>query len=525
MADVDDLIAGRYRLVNRIAVGGMGVVWEGWDELLARKVAVKQLLTQPGLSDADALLARNRVIREARITARLHHPQAVTIYDVVDDGDAPCLIMQFVPSDSLNTVLREHQTLLPGRVGRIGADLAAALQAAHSVGIVHRDVKPGNVLIAGDGSAKLTDFGISHAVGDVTLTSTGMVSGTPAYLAPEVARGGESGFAADVFSLGATLYACTEGTPPFGADANPMAVLHRVASGQMIPPRRSGPMTPLLLQMMASEPADRPSMSQVYRTLTFPQLDVPAAPVRAPERPAVRTTPVTRSNLSAALQAEPTIDPAPETGGRPSVVGPIRPNSGELPPQSDGDRRRRTGVLLAVATVVVAVSLVVGFLLVRSGDSGQTSATTTAAQTLAEATPEPATAMSAAQTSPPSSDPTTAGSTEPVTGEPTAAQLSAAVSDYYALMPANTDAGWSRLTPDFQTGIARDREYYNSFWGGVAQVAVSDVTGTPPDTAEATITYTFTDGSVSVERTSFTLASDDGTLKIDNSSVITSRSG
>ena len=145
-----------------------------------------------------------------------------------------------------------------GKVSRIGADLAAALQAAHSVGIVHRDVKPGNVLIAGDGSAKLTDFGISHAVGDVTLTSTGMVSGTPAYLAPEVARGGESGFAADVFSLGATLYACTEGTPPFGADANPMAVLHRVASGQMIPPRRSGSMTPLLLHMMASDPADRP---------------------------------------------------------------------------------------------------------------------------------------------------------------------------------------------------------------------------------------------------------------------------
>src|SRR5690349_15063590 len=109
MADVDDLIAGRYRLANRIAVGAMGAEREGWDELLARKVAVKPLLTQPGLSPADALLARNRVIREARITARLHHPQAVTIYDVVDDGDAPCLIMQFVPSNSLNTVLREHR--------------------------------------------------------------------------------------------------------------------------------------------------------------------------------------------------------------------------------------------------------------------------------------------------------------------------------------------------------------------------------------------------------------------------------
>src|ERR1700712_4821403 len=263
VAELGELIAGRYRLVNRIAVGGMGVVWEGRDELLARRVAVKQLLTQPGLSEADALLARNRVIREARITARLHHPNAVTIYDVVDDGDYPCLIMQFVPSSGLNALLRERGTLLPGQVARIGADLAAALHAAHQVGIVHRDVKPANVLITEDGTAKLTDFGISHAIGDVTLTSTGMVSGTPAYLAPEVARGGESGYAADVFSLGATMYAALEGAPPFGLDTNPMAVLHRVASGQLIPPKQSGPLTPLLLAMMAPNPADRPTMAEV----------------------------------------------------------------------------------------------------------------------------------------------------------------------------------------------------------------------------------------------------------------------
>ena len=183
--------------------------------------------------------------------------------------------------------------------------------------------------------------------------------------------------------------------------------------------------------------------------------------------------------------------------------------------------------MLAVAAVVVAVALVVGFLLVRGGDGGQTSATPVTpatGQAGAETTPGPATTTSALQTSS-NADPTTASSTEPVTGEPTAEQLSAAVTDYYALMPGNTDAGWSRLTPDFQSGIAQSREYYNSFWGGVAQVAVSDVTGTPPDTTEATITYTFTDGSVSVERTSFTLVSDGGTLKIDNSTVLTSRSG
>src|SRR4051812_27330558 len=169
---VGDLIAHRYRLVQKIAVGGMGLVWEAWDELLLRRVAVKQLLTQPGLGEHDIVIARNRVIREARITARLHHPNAVTLYDVIDHDGHPCLIMQFVPSVSLSNLLREHGPLPLAVVSRIGADVASALVAAHAVGIVHRDVKPGNVLITDDGSAKLTDFGISHAVGDITLTAT-----------------------------------------------------------------------------------------------------------------------------------------------------------------------------------------------------------------------------------------------------------------------------------------------------------------------------------------------------------------
>ncbi len=271
---VGDVIANRYRLVTKIAVGGMGLVWEAWDELLLRRVAVKQLLTQPGLGDDEVVLARNRVIREARITARLHHPNAVTLYDVVDQDGYPCLIMQFVPSISLSGLLHEHGPLPPAVVSRIGADVASALVAAHAVGIVHRDVKPGNVLITDDGSAKLTDFGISHAVGDITLTATGMVSGTPAYLAPEVARGAESGFPADVFSLGSTLYAALEGAPPFGIDPNPMAILHRVGTGRIDPPRRSGPLTPLLLRMLVAEPADRPVMLEVARTLAGRPIEV-----------------------------------------------------------------------------------------------------------------------------------------------------------------------------------------------------------------------------------------------------------
>jgi hypothetical protein len=516
MTETGELIAGRYRLVNRIAVGGMGVVWEGWDELLARRVAVKQVLIQPGLSEAEALLARHRIIREARITARLHHPHAVTIYDVVDDGQYPCLIMQFVPSDSLNGLLRERGTLTPAQVGRIGADLASALQAAHSAGIVHRDVKPGNVLITDDGSAKLTDFGISHAAGDVTLTSTGMVSGTPAYLAPEVARGGTSGFPADVFSLGATLYASMEGTPPFGLDPNPMAVLHRVASGQLIPPKQSGALTPLVLRMMAAEPADRPTMAEVSRTLTMPVLPAPAVPptpIRQHEEPAARTVPVSRAELAAAERpAEPRaltalLASAPEGSPEPTAPG----------------RRRSTAAVAAVAAVILGVALTAGFFLLTGGDGDPGSATGTAAQS--QAAPASGTAAPATDTGQPAASGNAAQTPAATSAADPAVALAAAVSDYYALMPGNTDAGWARLTPAFQSGIAQNRGYYNSFWGGVRNVAATDVAATGPQTVQATITYTFTDGSVSVERTEYQLVQDGTEFKIDNSSVLSSQPG
>src|ERR1700759_3040131 len=147
----------------------MGTVWEGWDELLQRPVAVKQLL--PPLGGEDAQVAIDRAMREARITARLHHRHAVPVYDVVEQDGRPCLIMQYVPSHSLQQILNDKGVLTPATVAGIGAELASALAAAHEAGIVHRDVKPSNVLITEDGSAKLTDFGVSHAVGDVTLTS------------------------------------------------------------------------------------------------------------------------------------------------------------------------------------------------------------------------------------------------------------------------------------------------------------------------------------------------------------------
>ncbi|MCU1474443.1 serine/threonine-protein kinase [Amnibacterium sp.] len=261
------LLSERYRLVRVIAAGGMGVVWEGWDELLERPVAVKQLRTQPGVSDEEAETAKNRAMREARIAARLHHPNAVPVFDAVEQDGQPCLVMQYVPSTPLSALLHDDGPLPPREAARIGAQVASALAAAHRLGIVHRDIKPGNVLLDEDGRALISDFGISRALGDTTLTSTGLVHGTPAYLAPEVARGDDSSFASDVFSLGSTLYAAVEGAPPFGADANSIAVLHRVAMGDFAPPRHAGALTPLLLDMLAAEPGRRPPMSQVAARL------------------------------------------------------------------------------------------------------------------------------------------------------------------------------------------------------------------------------------------------------------------
>ena len=249
--------------MNLVGAGGMGSVWEAYDERLRRPVAVKQLHRPIGLAPAEADLANHRAMREARITARLNHRHAVTVFDVAEHEGQPCLIMQFVPSVPLSEVLRETGPLQPHEAAKVGAQISSALAAAHAVDVLHRDVKPGNILIADDGNALISDFGIARALGDATLTTTGMVHGTPAFLAPEVARGAEASFASDVFSLGSTLYAAVEGTPPFGLDTNTMALLHRVASGVFPPPQHAGPLTPILLDMLAVDPEARPTMPQV----------------------------------------------------------------------------------------------------------------------------------------------------------------------------------------------------------------------------------------------------------------------
>ena len=236
-------IGSRYRLEERIGAGAMGAVWRAVDELLGRTVAVKELLAvTPGTRAAQIEESRQRILREGRIGARLQHTNVISMFDVVIHEDRPWLVMEYLPAESLAARLASEGRLPAAEVAEIGRQMADGLAAAHLAGVVHRDVKPGNVLIAANGLVKLTDFGVSRAVDEVQLTRTGLIAGTPAYLAPEVAQGREPTAASDVFALGATLYAAVEGRPPFGLDDNAYALLHKVATSEPEPPRQAGPL-------------------------------------------------------------------------------------------------------------------------------------------------------------------------------------------------------------------------------------------------------------------------------------------
>ncbi|MGI5504518.1 serine/threonine-protein kinase [Lentzea sp. CA-135723] len=266
-------IGGRYTLIERIGSGAMGVVWRARDEVLAREVAVKQLVTGD----------HQRAMREARNAARLHHQHAIAVFDVVgSDDEEPFIVMEYLASHSLSALIAERGPLKPAQAASIGAKVASALAAAHAAGLVHRDIKPGNVLIGHDGTVKITDFGISKATGDGTMTDTGMISGTPAYLAPEVARGEQPDEASDVFSLGATIYTAIEGESVFGPSDNSFGLIYRAASGQLRDPKSAGELTPLLMRLLSQDSKDRPTAQEAADLLgAEPQ---PSQPLQIPPR-------------------------------------------------------------------------------------------------------------------------------------------------------------------------------------------------------------------------------------------------
>ena len=244
----------------------MGTVWLARDQLLDRDVAVKQVLSTEGLSDDSADNARKRAMREGRIAAKLAHRNAIAMHDVALDRGEPWLVMEYLPSRSIAQILHSSGTLEVTEAAKIGAQVADAMTEAHAAGIVHRDIKPGNILISESGRnaglVKLTDFGISRAKDDVSLTQTGVITGTPAYFAPEVARGAEPSEASAVYSLGATIYTMVEGEPPFGVDDNSLVMLHKVARAQINPMTRAGALESVLLQMLEPSPKKRITMSQ-----------------------------------------------------------------------------------------------------------------------------------------------------------------------------------------------------------------------------------------------------------------------
>ncbi|MEV5596829.1 serine/threonine-protein kinase [Streptomyces sp. NPDC052496] len=250
------LLADRYRLVDELGRGGMGVVWRARDELLAREVAVKEVRAPRDLSGREEQLLYTRLEREGRAAARISHRNVVTVFDVVSEGGRPWIVMELVRGLSLAETLDAEGPMAPARAAGIGAQVLAALRVAHTAGVLHRDVKPGNVLLSNDGRVVLTDFGIARVAGSAALTLTGELVGSPEFLAPERALGQQAGPESDLWSLGVTLYAAVEGHSPFRQDT-PLTTLRAVVDEQLPPPRRAGPLTPVLEGLLRKDPRER----------------------------------------------------------------------------------------------------------------------------------------------------------------------------------------------------------------------------------------------------------------------------
>jgi serine/threonine protein kinase len=283
------LIAGRYALDDVLGRGGMGTVWLATDQVLERRVALKEITFSVDLSDEEQHILRERTMREARAAARLDHPCVTAVYDVVEEDGKPWLVMEHVAARSLQQILVEQGPLPVTAVARIGLDVLDGLDAAHHAGIVHRDVKPANVLVGEDGHAYLTDFGIATTTGDSSLTTQGTLIGSPSYMAPERANGEEPQPPVDLWSLGATLYAASEGRPPFDR-GEPMATLLSVVSEHPAPALRAGPLEPVLQGLLTKDPDRRSTTEQARRQLNAVLADATRVPPPPPPTPTPAAT-------------------------------------------------------------------------------------------------------------------------------------------------------------------------------------------------------------------------------------------
>ncbi|KIF68362.1 serine/threonine protein kinase [Streptomyces sp. AcH 505] len=300
------LLAGRYRLGGVLGRGGMGTVWRALDETLGRTVAVKELRFPSSIDDDEKRRLITRTLREAKAIARIRNNGAVTVFDVVDEDDRPWIVMELIEGKSLAEAIREDGTLTPRRAAEVGLAILDVLRAAHSEGILHRDVKPSNVLIAGeDGRVVLTDFGIAQVEGDPSVTSTGMLVGAPSYISPERARGHKPGPAADLWSLGGLLYASVEGSPPYDK-GSAIATLTAVMTEPLDPPKNAGELAEVIYGLLAKDPALRLDEPGTRRLL----LDV----INAPEKPAAPPPALPASEKTRVVP----LPPVPPAAGKPA---------------------------------------------------------------------------------------------------------------------------------------------------------------------------------------------------------------
>src|ERR1700761_2677696 len=318
------VIAGRYNLQHPIGRGAMGVVWRARDQLLDRDVAVKEVVITALIGAEERHNAHQRTLREARTAARLSHRGVVAVYDVAEEDGRPWIVMELVPSRSLDQILTDEGRLSAARTCRIGQQLLSALAAAHSAGVLHRDVKPSNVLIANDRAADawderavLTDFGIAQFEGDPRLTQTGMVMGSPGFTAPERIRGGDATPGSDLWSLGATIYAAVEGRGPYEQRGGAIPTMSAIINEDAPVALPAGRLAPLIAALLRRDPASRPSASAAARLFAsvLPHL------TESPAEPPSRSHPATA--LVSYMAPNATAAPPRPASGQPASAGPV----------------------------------------------------------------------------------------------------------------------------------------------------------------------------------------------------------
>ncbi|MFD7445077.1 serine/threonine-protein kinase [Streptomyces sp. NPDC059909] len=384
------LLAGRYRLGGVLGRGGMGTVWRAVDETLGRTVAVKELRFPNSIDEDEKRRLITRTLREAKAIARIRNNGAVTVYDVVDEDDRPWIVMELIEGKSLAEAIREDGILTPSRAAEVGLAILDVLRSAHREGILHRDVKPSNVLIAEDGRVVLTDFGIAQVEGDPSITSTGMLVGAPSYISPERARGHKPGPAADLWSLGGLLYACVEGCPPYDK-GSAIATLTAVMTEPLDPPKNAGPLEEVIYGLLAKDPSQRLDdagaralLQDVIHAPERPAEPEPSAEatrvVALPPVPPEPTAPTARTKdaaaervrgalrsvrnaAAAAAAAKSEQKPAPAPGPTTTRTAPVRAPLTDVVP-------RRTLVVVAVVVALAVLSTVLLLALNGNDDKG-----------------------------------------------------------------------------------------------------------------------------------------------------------